>query len=146
MACIGPGRRLGVLMPKLLSDGFESAGLGIEHHLGAQVPELMRCEGDAGASLQVAGDQVANSRLALRCTFDSYEQPCRAVADDLRRDAIAVLDKHLGDVQRNVEAKLQPVFRFGGRQFQRRNGPRTLLHEQVSAEFKRGEILWPRPT
>jgi hypothetical protein len=73
--CIGSGRGLGVLVPKLLSNGFEGAGLGIEHHLGAQVPELMRREDDAGAPLEVAGDQVGNSLLVLRSPFDILATP-----------------------------------------------------------------------
>ena len=108
--CIGSGRGLGVLVPELLSDGFEGAGLGIEHHLGAQVPELMRREDDAGAPFEVAGDQVGNSLLVLRRPFDSHEQPCRAVADDLRCDAITIFDQHLGDTARDVVTKLLPIF------------------------------------
>jgi hypothetical protein len=46
---IEPGGRLGVLVPKMLSDGLKSARLGIEHHLGAQMSKLMQCENDAGA-------------------------------------------------------------------------------------------------
>src|SRR5262249_29881428 len=103
--CIGSGRGLGVFVPKMLPDGLEGAGLSIEHHLCAQMSKLMQCENDAGAPLQATADQIANSRLALRRTLDSHKQPCWAVADDLRCDAIAILDQHLGDGRRNVEAK-----------------------------------------
>ena len=108
--CIGSGRGLGVLVPKLLSDGFEGAGLGIEHHLGAQVPELMRREDDAGTPLQAARDQIGDSLLALRRSFDSHEQPCRAVADDLRCDAITILDQHLGYAGRMSKASSSRFF------------------------------------
>ncbi len=117
-AGIGPDRGLDALVAEKLSDGFEFARFGIEHDLCAQVPKLVRGEHDTGTSPQIGHDQTRHSRLILWRAVDIHEQPCGTMTDDLRREAIAILNQHLGDTRRNIERKLRPVFHLAGRQFQ----------------------------
>src|SRR5437660_11008322 len=91
---IRPNRGLEALMPEKLFDGFEASGFGIKDHLRTQVPKLMWGEHNAAASMQVTRDQPCHGHLALWRAVDIHEQPCGAVADDLRREAVAILDQH----------------------------------------------------
>src|SRR6266508_1832864 len=94
---ICPDRSLDAPMPEELFDGFEFSGIGIEYNLGAQVPKLVRGEHDTGTSPQIGHDQARHSRLILWRAVGIHEQPCRTTTDDFRREAIAILDQHLGD-------------------------------------------------
>ena len=97
MPAYAPTVVLMLLMPEKLFDGFEFARVGIEHDLRAQVPKLVRREHDTGASSQISHDQTRHRRLILWRAVDIHEQPCGTMTDDLRREAIAILDQHLGD-------------------------------------------------
>ena len=97
----------------------EVARFGIEYDLGAQVPKLLRGEHDTGAFFQIGRDQRRHSRLILWRAVGIHEQPCGAVTDDFRREAITILNQHLCDIRRNIEGKLHPVFHLVGWHLQR---------------------------
>ena len=90
-------------MSEKLFDGFVFSRVEIEYNLRAQVPKLVRREHDTGAPSQIAHNQACHSRLILRRAVGIHEEPCRAMADDFRREAITILNQHLCNMGRNVE-------------------------------------------
>jgi hypothetical protein len=96
---------------------------------------------------------AAYNQMVVKCVFSCLPIEKIVGADESRNDDLLrmlgvsrgprvdrarspVLTK-LSIFGQNVEGKLQPVFHFGGEQFQRQDCARPLLHEQVRAEGKR---------
>jgi hypothetical protein len=52
-ACVGIHRRVARLVPEKLPDAFKGAGLRIKQNFGAQVPELVWGQHDAGPPLRI---------------------------------------------------------------------------------------------
>jgi len=66
------------------------------------------------------------------------------MANDFRRDAIPILNEHLGDVGRDVERQLSSVLHLASGKLQGRGRAYGVAKEQMSAERKCCEILQPQ--
>src|SRR5262245_37464007 len=126
---ICPHRGLETLVSEKLLDGFEASRVAIQDNLCAQVPKLVRRDHDTGVPFQTGRDQRRHRPTSLWRAVDIHEQPCGAVTDDLWREAIAILDQHLGNSEWNIEGKVCPVFHLAGWQFQCRDRTRAFTHE-----------------
>src|SRR5262249_48771740 len=113
-----PHRGLETRVSEKLSDGFETSRVGIQDNLCAQVPKLVRRDRDTSAPFERGHDQRRHGPTSLWRAVDIDEQPCGAVTDDPRREAIAILDQHLRDSGWNIERNLRSVFYLAGWQFQ----------------------------
>jgi len=101
-AGVGQGR-LEILMPENLLDAFKITGVGVEHDLGCEMPELMGRERDAGPAFRVRPDQVGDGALRLGSTAGMDEEPRWTISDVRRGDTLAIFDKNLREMRRNVE-------------------------------------------
>src|SRR5689334_8988123 len=108
-AGIEAGGRLRARMPETLSDSFVFSGRGIKDNASGQMPKLMRCHYDAGASSRILPHQTRYRGLILRRIVHIHEQTSRTMANDLCCQSIPILDQHLGETGREIECKVVSV-------------------------------------
>ena len=80
--------------------------------------KLVRRELQAGSFSEIDPDQPSDCLLIFCRTVGFDEQPVGPSADDFWCEAIAILDKHLRQVRRDIEGKWYSIFYLVGGEFE----------------------------